>query len=188
MTTDSVVLDTPQPVTVAFLASLDRQPSGTWLCQPKLDGWRRLVRLSGGVVYSTPRRGGTGDGRPLPPEIVRAVQDSPWLEGLGLDCEWVGPRRAGQPHSLHVFDLFSDQRFSERYVRLSLFPWPKKNLRLVPCWGNHGMVERFYEQLQDPASEGLVVRRADSRLVGGVNPLWFKVKFRAAERQVRHGV
>jgi len=60
----------------------------------------------------------------------------------------------------------------------------------LPVFANPGLVEIFQQQMQDPLSEGLVVRRADSGLILDLrapkeNPLWFKLKYRNIREPLR---
>jgi ATP-dependent DNA ligase len=183
MTPTSYTLDTPGLISLEYLTRLDAEAPGTWLAQPKLDGWRRLMTRSSGTWRGVPRKGGTGDNSvPLPQHILAALEASPWLHGLDLDCEWVGRRQQNGEHRLYVFDVLTDEMFSTRYDTLSELPWPYwPTIQLVPCWGSK-LVDHFLAQLADPLSEGLVLRRSDSRLIGGRNPLMLKVKHRRVSR------
>ncbi len=194
--------DNPKPVSLDFLRKLDADPPGTWIGQPKLDGWRRVAWHGDGGWQYISKRESSGNRRPLPLDLQAEFEGLPWPDGLGLDCEWMGPRQVAhiKGDSLHVFDLLmgpvtpgstrsdwlGDMPFVDRYILLhSLMESGRqsKQVRLVPAWANPGLVDRFMEQTQDPLSEGLVVRRADSKLIGALhrsaeNPHWFKVKYR----------
>jgi ATP-dependent DNA ligase len=191
--------DNPQSASLDLLRTLDAEEPGRWIAQPKYDGWRRFAfRYDDGWKWIH-KPGGTGGIRPLPPDIKAQFESMPWPEGIGLDMEWMGPRDAGGKDSLHVFDILKnegewvgDLPFAKRLFVLagvwlkmscdSKGPLPK-DVHLVRCTPNPGLMDLFAMQLQDEKSEGLVVRRSDSKIVGhdlkcGVNPHWFKFKFK----------
>lgn len=195
--------DNPQTASLDLLRTLDAEEPGRWIAQPKLDGWRRFAfkHEEGWKWISKP--GGTGSLRPLPVPLKEQFESMPWPTGIGLDMEWMGPRDAGGKHSLHVFDILTfgprwigDLSFIQRAVTLAEV-WldmterqgRPDDVHLVRCQNNPGLVDFFAMQLQDPASEGLVVRRADSKIIGhdlkcGVNPHWFKFKFARDKERV----
>lgn len=186
------------------LELLDRDPPGTWLAQPKLNGWRRVLHHLGGGCWNVQAKKDTAR-KPLPVVLLSAVAGLPWPGKVVLDCEWVGPR--GGDEALHIFDMLGyngewlgDRSFETRYHALmNLFlgmpiggPVPRC-LELVPCWPNPGLLGRFADQLGNPESEGLVIRRADSGLVGSfngpaTNPAWYKVKFANVREREKGGV
>lgn len=185
--------DNPSRVSLAFLKDLDAQAPGTWLAQPKLDGWRKIAdNTSGQWVYSAKHDTGPA-AKPLPDELRREFEALPWPPNIVLDMEWCGNRcvQHVKEHSLHVFDLLScDLRildllsygddgwlgqvpFEKRYSALEyivqmlpVLGGKPKHVHLIPCRKNPGLVDYFAEQLTNPLSEGLVVRHKDSKLVG----------------------
>lgn len=183
--------DNPRPISLEYLTQLDRDKPDTWLAQPKLDGWRRIMYLTDqGWVFLAKH-----DKARVPlPENLQADLDSLGLpEGTGLDCEWVGNRQAGGKHSLVLFDLLmldyqwlGQTGFAERYDKLTDLVLPKlghdeRPVKISTCYRNPGLVTLFHSQQHIPQSEGLVIRRADSKLIGDWsgckdNPLWFKCK------------
>lgn len=226
--------DIPTNVSLDFLKRLDQEEPGRWLAQPKIDGRRRIAWSQPhikdmAVCELRPRyewcyrAKNKDDCQPLQPELQAAFESLPWPDGIGLDMELSGPRHAGQPHALHVFDLlmlhgrwFGGIPFGERTRSLAdiwkhvsaelaadarllddfmglymqqLAPtatrpaMPALAVHIVPTFPNPGLYDRYLEQLQDPLSEGLVVRRADSVMIGGrdhcmKHPHCFKVKYR----------
>lgn len=187
--------DNPTPISSDLLKQFDADPPGTWLAQPKLDGWRRIAVHDGTQWRYHAKPHGAGAAIPaVEADLQDEFEALPWPPGLGLDMEWVGPRHAGAAHSLHVFDMFQfggapgfEEPFEFRYGALDAI-WQtvqSKDARvhLVPVFANPGLLDRFLEQMQDPRSEGLVLRRADSTLIGkrnacATNPHVFKVKFK----------
>ena len=191
--------DNPKRVSLDFLRTLDADPPGTWLAQPKLDGWRKIADSTTGTWHYGAKHTKGDAAKPLPPELRKEFESLPWPKGIVLDCEWVGCRVVEhvKEHCLHVFDILmyendwlGNMGFWERYKLLALTfgraIWDSgllAHVHLVPCWQNPGLVDKFMEQLQDPLSEGLVVRHKDSGLVGSfsecaTNPQWFKIKYR----------
>ncbi|HEY3319858.1 MAG TPA: hypothetical protein VGP72_05205 [Planctomycetota bacterium] len=205
--------DTPRRVSVEFLRRLDTEVPGRWHAQRKIDGVRRVAWLADGkwTYYSKHLVGPAA--MPMPNTLVAEFESLPWPDGIGLDMEWSGRRCVQfiTEHKLHLFDLLmapvgitkqcrssangdcwlGDVPFSTRYELLRQLveavkmaaTSPSNHIHLIPCWTNPGLVDRFLEQIQDPLSEGLVVRRADSGLVGHTgrfaeNPMWFKIKHR----------
>jgi len=190
--------DNPSLVSLNFLQQIDSEATGLWTAQSKLNGWRRTAwRIDGAWQFSAKHKTGPA-ARPLPKELIAEFASIEWPECdvLALDMEWVGPRGGGD--SLHIFDLLSckhgwlgNTAFTARHLMLEriMSGQQTKAIRLVPYWSNPGLGEKFMEQLQHPYSEGLVIRRADSGLIGAFdkcanNPHWFKVKFQTAKEVV----
>lgn len=184
--------DNPGEVSVDFLEKLDKDPAGTWVGQPKLDGWRRIVHVDDGVVRVQAKHG--ADTRMFPENIKKDLSKKiDGMTGLSLDCEWVGPRKDAKHLTpgdrLFCFDILRhngewlrDTPFAERILLLD-------DLKLlgVPVFTNPELVEKFYVQLTDPMSEGIVIRHASSKLIlrdgrCADNPLWFKAKMRWTNR------
>jgi hypothetical protein len=206
---------------VDFLARLDQDPPGTWIAQPKLDGWRRVVIFTdqapaapagllfdlhpGWIAYG--KRAGAAQCRQMPREITFILDDlASRLQGRAWDCEWMGPRLTGElagRHHLAIFDLLMrdgqwlrEMPFRERIsakAKLILppaeYPAGPSPIQVVPSYTNPGFVDLFQVQMQDPLSEGLVVRKADSGLVldpyrSASNPFWFKIKYRNIQEKI----
>lgn len=194
--------DNPQAVSVDFLKKLDADPPGTWLAQPKLDGWRRVLHFDGDKWTAQAKRGSEGAAKELPADVMDDLQALSVPDGTSLDCEWVGPRmveNTGGKHSLHVFDVLRfegtwlrGETFLDRYTRLCciccMTDLAGNHLEQIMAWKNPGLVDLFQQQMQNPLSEGLVVRRADSKLLLNPkcadNPMWFKVKYRNIKERI----
>lgn len=201
--------DNPTPISLNMLESLERRDAdkpGRWIAQPKMDGWRRCCfRSMGGRWTYTSKRQSAGSTIELPPELRSALErlalryqnarhgGRTWP--LALDCEWIGKRMVEHVDfdRLWIFDLLlPDLPFSQRLELLDDLQEHCREavVQVMPHWSNPGLVERFQDQLTDPLSEGLVVRRADSvHLLGEkdckVHPLVFKVKYRdVKERRI----
>lgn len=181
----------PRLVSESFLAELDKDPPGTWIAQPKIDGRRRVVSNIGGTW--TWRAKNRGDAMPVPPDLRTAFESLPWPAGVTLDMEFSGPRHVNGTPELHVFDLLAvndrwvgDACFAARHAWLTnmMMSMSAPHIYLVPAFINPGMVELYHRQRENPLCEGLVVRRATSTMKG--SPIgcvesregYYKVRFR----------
>ena len=193
--------DNPMAIDVDFMQRIDKEKPGTWIAQPKLDGWRRLAFFDGKTWEIRAKHNDGPAAKAWPPHLQASWMEVPWPAGVGLDMEWVGPQRSSSygSDSIWVFDLIQHKAwlgglgFEQRYAMLTQM-WAKiqpiiveRNLpiHITPCYRNPGLGNFYLQQLQDPMSEGIVIRRADSKLVGSFkspadNPLWFKLKFKKA--------
>lgn len=195
--------DNPKLVSLDFLKRIDADPPGTWIAQPKYDGWRRTAwNVNGRWIYQAKHKTGPA-ARPMPKWLQDEFESIGFPKGTCIDMEWMGPR-GHCSDMLYIFDMLQwdgfwsgRHSFGKRYVDLCSFlsgcdRWPpaRNTVRLAEIFYNPGLCDRFLEQMQDDKSEGLVIRRADSGLVGGLNgckdnPHWFKVKFSRVEEMVR---
>ncbi len=190
--------DNPTEVSLDYLRRLDAEAPGTWYGSVKWDGWRRIASNVGGRWQWRAKPSGSGCLRSMPPDLQAEFESLPWPADVTLDCEWVGTREVKHKpaHSLYVFDLLLPKTpFVERRQQLyeiinilKAVPIPIAHMRvpnvyLVPYRQNPGLVDMFMEQLTNPLSEGIVVRRADEQIIGHptrcVNsPFVFKTKYR----------
>ena len=188
--------DDPSIVTPEYLLELERDWPGHYLAQVKGDGWRRPAYIDGDVTFYAKR----GDGREAKKQPPKDLQDEfasmGWPDGIALDMEWMGPRQVEHlkgRHEFWIFDMVYQGHkwlgrrtgFAERLARLrdvwdglSMAP----RVRLLEA-RDTGFVEFFEEQKSDPLSEGLVLRRKDSGLIGNLssatkNPGMVKCKYR----------
>jgi hypothetical protein len=204
-------VDLPQLVDVSFLDELDKEEPGTYLAQPKIDGHHLDARQSG-KVWKFYNKHGHIIKKKIPAELMADwVEFTAPLDGKDarFNAEWVGPR-CNSPHHIVLRDLYEWEgewmghtMFVDRYAALakvydelvSEFGSIPERIRLSECWPS-GLPEnatdgweyvslrsRFLQQLQDPTSEGLVIRRFNSLLIGSTtkateNPHWFKIKAR----------
>lgn len=197
--------DQPLLCSLDHLKKMDDDPPGTWLAQSKLDGRRRFAVLQDGKwTYRAKNR---DDAQALPADLRASFEAIPWPDGLGLDFEFCGLRKQGDQPSIWIFDMFRfhnadlfNMRFDERVARLSILgaqmlltSMPSfdssdvdcdnfEHLHFVESVPNPGLVDFFVEQMQNPLSEGIVVRRADSTMIGSYNKCaensaWVKCKF-----------
>lgn len=195
--------DDPRRVSADYLKSLeDTNAPGTFLAQVKSDGWRRLAYLEGGRWRFYAKRGDKGEEarRQPPPDLVAELAAFGLPDGIALDMEWMGPRNAAVLKGRHSFRVFDLQYVAGRWQ--GLVPFVQRHANLETIWQatlakakaaperisvvpvvREGLHDFFLRQKEDPLSEGVVVRRASSGLVGGTtapqdNPSWFKVKYR----------
>lgn len=190
--------DNPTDVSPDFLKKIDQDTPGTWIAQPKMDGHRKICAFNGSAWHVSGKKGGTGEHSKIPKEIMAELMEMHFPEGIALDCEWVGPRMKehAKRDVLYIFDILTYPEPEDRLyyahrrylLKLLIGRWynganPEKAIAGVPSWQNPGLFDRFQEQMTNPLSEGLVVRRADSRHLMGrngclTNPLIFKCKYR----------
>lgn len=194
--------DDPNRISLDYLKQLeDETPQGELIGQIKSDGWRRPGYKINGVWKFFAKRGTGEEAAKTPPaDLVHELASMAWPDNVALDMEWMGPRckdhLKGQ-HHFRIFDLLyvggvwqGKIQFKERYAKLQAMVeearrkgrGPSDRIVLVETRTSN-LCEWFKEQKDDPLSEGLVVRRAGSGLVGNsrtnsTNPQWFKIKYR----------
>lgn len=189
--------DSPTLISLDLLAKLDAEPAGTYLYQTKYDGVRRQIwNDADGWHYRAKNR---DDAMPMHKGLQEEFEALPWPQGIGLDCEVMGRRDKDGVPMLYIFDLWmfegkwrGGERFDTRQTAI-IFALTdmifnnngelcSKNIKMVDAHANPGMVEAFAHQMTIEGSEGLVIRRADSTIIGNrersvENPNWFKTKF-----------
>lgn len=192
--------DNPSAVSLEFLKRLDADAPGRWLAQPKYDGWRRIIdRNDDGSYTWRAKPSGSGSTKSVPDDLRAEFESMNWPRGCTLDVEWMG-QRITREQKIFVFDLLRHNGkwlrkvpFLERSLILNGPVRPDSfgsRVRYAPVFQNPGLADRFLEQMTNPESEGLVVRRADSGIVGGLstcepNPLCFKVKYRDIRKPIK---
>jgi hypothetical protein len=183
--------DDPRRVSWDFVKKLDQEDApGTWLAQKKSDGWRRLAYRRRGTwaYYSKHDR----EAKSPPGDLVAEFESLPWPDNVAFDMEWVGPRCVDVlrgRHEFRVHDLLymngiwqGDVTFLRRHEALAKLFKGSERVSLTPVVGEN-LYKLFEEQKEDPLSEGIVIRRAGSGLIGDPrkvhdNPSWFKCKYR----------
>jgi ATP-dependent DNA ligase len=187
--------DDPMPVSLDRLDEMDNTPPGTWWGQPKYDGWRRIAYNDAGKWTIKPKPNGTGDnGVPLAADLFHEFCSLPWPHGIALDMELTGPRDKGGEHRLWVFDLFRPwdcnfqlavtAPFHERLALLRQYmkTCSSPRVRFVEAYPNPGLRDLFAQQMTDPLSEGVVLRRGDWGIFGDQkkckkSPMMVKIKY-----------
>jgi ATP-dependent DNA ligase len=186
--------DNPREVSVDFLAQLDSEP-GVWIGSEKLCGRRRLVHFDGSLVTLQAKH--KSEGMDVPPHL-KAELICEWrmpVDGVTLDCEWVGNSTDGAldpgEHRIVAFDIlrwdgkwldgvdYSERLAMQTYLKI---PWAK-------TYFSPDLTEAYYTQLTNPVSEGLVVRHKQQRIIMrdgrcSDNPLMLKVKHHAVNRVI----
>lgn len=170
--------DSPREISLDLLRKLDAEQAGTWHASVKVDGRRRMAYKNAGVfTYHAKNR---DDCAEMPFDLRREFESFQWPDGIGLDMEWAGPRHTGDQQSLWIFDLLAtphngetfNMTYETRMAMLDLYCMEagvglrESRIHVVPRFYNPGLCERFAEQMADPLSEGLVVRRRDSKIKG----------------------
>lgn len=193
--------DDPQRIPSDFLKRLDQDyPAGTFLAQKKWDDYRRPIYKVAGKWEFHAKRNEEAKKLP-PPDLIRELDALELPDGTALDMGWVGPRDVFKTLRGRNFMVAWDMPFwqgqwqgsvpfSQRYANLKTILGIAKakvgnaaeRVLVVPIQ-TANFFQFFEEQKQDPLSEGIVIRRADSGLVGGwrgpeKNPAWFKAKYR----------
>ena len=198
--------DDPNRISYEYLEELEKKYPGGFIAQVKWDGWRRpAYRMPGGWQYFSKR--GTGDeAAKQPPDDLKAIFEGlDWPEGIAMDMEWIGPRakealeaRYGVGsgyHGFRIFDLLymngqwlGGMPFVDRLKNLeTIFALATKGKQIervqVTPWQDKDLCAMFKRTCQDQLLEGIVLRRARSKLVGHPreatkNPQMFKVKYR----------
>jgi ATP-dependent DNA ligase len=185
--------DNPQEVSIDFLQRLDCElPVGLFIAQPKLDGRRRVVHKDGKTLtVQAKNKEQQETALPLPGDIMAQLDEMFFKlvkqDNVSIDCEWIGLRPdvegGSQNQELYALDILRCEGLWLRKVpfvdRLSMLK--KIGFPLLPMETNPNLADFFLRQLAYPISEGIVVRRADSGLVLGINgcvdnPCWYKVR------------
>lgn len=187
--------DDPRRISADFLKKLeDKSKPGDLICQPKWDDWRLMASKDNGAWHFFAKRGGKEDRSKQPPDhLVRELTSLALPDGTCLDMGWVGPRDPFKvlkgKHFFVVWDIMywegqwqGPQPYSERLKRLENVLKPTELVQLVES-NTSPPVAMFERTKRCPEYEGIVVKRASSKLLGGFaraedNPGWFKVKYR----------
>jgi ATP-dependent DNA ligase len=189
--------DDPGRISVEGLAQMEQDWPGYLLAQVKGDGWRRPAYIEEGQVTFYAKRGDGQEAATQPPQdLIDEFMDMGWPDGIALDMEWMGPRCVEVLKGRHEFWIFDMMYFEGKWLgrrtgfeaRLRLLREVLSGLSMPPrvklleTWSSD-FVAHFDEQKQNPLSEGLVLRRKDSKLIGSntsakKNPGMMKVKYR----------
>lgn len=196
--------DNPRQISLELLKEFDQDTPGTWIGSPKLDGYRRIMHNLDGKWTHIAKHAGPAS-KQFDTGLQSAFDTIRWPNGTAIDAEFMGPRQSGTQHTLHIFDLLywkgewlGPVPYAHRLDMLDIHVAPllkastQNKVFLMPYFHNPGLVEQFALQLQNPLSEGLVVRRLDALNTGMIesmsdNPYIFKVKFKQVHRNVIAG-
>ncbi len=183
--------DNPTRVSIDFLKRMDDDAPGTWLGSVKHNGYRRFATKAGNQWTWRAKPAGSGELKEMPRALREEFEALPWPDGITLDMEWTGTRMIAEhpKHELWVFDVLagpeteflhalnSGEPFSARtdYLTNLWYDVVEKDkiltghIHFVTHFSNPGLVDLFQRQLCDDASEGIVVRRADSKIIGNAH-------------------
>ena len=196
------VINNPVRVSQDFLKRLsDTSKPGEWIAQEKFDGWRRpAYKINGAWHFQSKTSGGEEGTTPLPPDLTRELSTLFGdVDNLAIDMEWIGRRckddlrviyGAGY-NGFRIFDLlFLEGQWqgatplSQRLASLRTIyevarsKNPAPRIELVESFDS-GWDKLFEESKKNPLAEGVVLKKATSKLVPrDDNPLWIKIKHR----------
>lgn len=168
-------------VAVALLEPVDDPEPyirGTqWVAQPKYDGKRMLLKITGGVVTAQNRRGLTIVCPPLFQAPLRALGQP----DIVLDGEAVGDVfYAFDIVRLNAADL-RQEPYARRLLTLqSLFAKPGTVIRLAETATSTAEKEDLYKRLKRDRGEGIVFKRTDATYQGRRSADMVKHKFWAS--------
>lgn len=194
--------DDPMRISSDYLKRLsDEKKPGTWIAQPKYDGWRRpAYKIDGKWTFFAKRGTGEESKRTPPPDISRALDALDLPDGTAFDAEWMGPRDINGllkgRHYLVLFDLqyqagewLGAVPFEERLKRMRKMLHDAKYyvgdasfINVAPTVDSDWF-KYYTEMTKDPLVEGIVLKEASGGLVGDYakakdNGSWYKVKYR----------
>ena len=175
--------DKPVRATIRNLLTLERM--GGYVAQPKIDGHRATVEIDDAEIRVISRHN-----KPLPVSqvVLDQVRSLGLPAGTMLDCEWTG-RRAGAPEGLWILGLLywewrwvGSESLVERLEHLEVLGDLPSLIHRVESH-TEGFLVLLRDQIGDPVSEGIVLKRIATPLVGkrgssAKNQGWFKVKWR----------
>jgi len=188
----------------------DTRKPGSLLAQLKFDGWRcPMYKIDGRWQFYAKREGTTERDKPPPDHLVRQLDALGLPDGVAFDGEWMGPRDVYRvltgKHYFVLFDMMyfdgqwqGDVPFSQRVANLKTLI----GLHRGKAKGDTSLIEvaqtvdsnwnaMFEESKKNPLTEGIVLREADSWLIGDPraakdNALWMKVKWRDIKEPAKY--
>ncbi len=188
----------PVQVSLAFLARINAEEPGKYLGSCKWDGWRRLVVKENGKWVWRAKPSGAGALTPIADSVRVEFEELDLPSEMVYDCEYVGFRmieNSPEP-CLYVFDWYPLSgpcpSFEERHIGLGNLIHGE-NVRFVDQTQNPHLMDLFERQLCNPLSEGIVVKRADSRVEGHPSRCTdhshcYKIKYRNVREKIRRVV
>lgn len=189
--------DAPMAISEAMLATLDKEPAGTWYAQPKLDGHRHLMQRHPDT-HRWQHWSKLGNTVTLEPALNACVERMRMPSGVLLDTELVGPRHKGMSHRLYLFDVLTFPNGEwinlPYYRRLDMLRALADVAEIGPytapvSWLDPFTIlslnEQYEQEKQNPLSEGLVIRHRNQINVGSLSGqaqshLFLKIKFKRA--------
>lgn len=193
-------INNPRRISQDFLKKMTAEEvPGSWIAQPKYDGWRSQAYKADGKWTFYAKTGEPASKQPpddLKAELAELFADQ---DGLALDMEWMGPRCAPELknrygpgyNGFRIFDLLymnglwlGNDPFSQRYANLKTVMELAKAKTEAPRILLTPAVDRdwdrmFEETKKDDLLEGVVLRRSKSKIIlAEDNPQWYKAKYR----------
>lgn len=189
--------DKPNQMSPAQLPVFDLQ--GGWIATAKQDGWRCMIEVGDDGKLEFLSR--VWKNLPICAELKDMVASWDLPRGTCLDTEWLARRPGYQgPETLHLITIpwwnnewLGAKPESERWAltmglmeRISARPDAAGRTSQVklPAWTGREYSKLFEWSKTDPTTEGIVLKRATSTLIGDlhdskINPSWIKIKWRA---------
>jgi len=164
---------------------------GEYLAQSKHDGWRCLIVMNehDDIEFWSRQQ----KKLPVSFDFTTAIANLPIPSGSVLDGEWMKrrPNYTG-PEMIYLFGvLWWGDKWMGRLPEIERWEMVQEIMRhnrspllRLPQTTTSGY-EAFFEQTKkDPSSEGIVLKKLDSKLLGNLtdskqNPLWYKYKWRS---------
>lgn len=198
---DNPILHYPE-----FLAAIEADEPWQWVAQAKRNGWRRPGYKEGGK-WTFHAKSGREAVQP-PQWLVEEMESLRIPDGTALDMEWMGRRDVAFLDGRHWFEVFDilywrgrwlgEEPLSRRLERLgdvmgtAFSKGRPAGIALAPTVrsGFKGVFDAMRTEYlaqrrgtEGMLSEGLVAKRLDGGLMGGVtraldNPTWYKIKYR----------
>jgi hypothetical protein len=197
--------DNPISTTLAAAISIEQRRPGEYCFEPKGDGWRSPLYLPYGGTWTRHSKYSRGEqAKSTPPDdLMKELAGLEIPEGTAFDAEWMGPRCVKDTRGQHWFciydllyldgqwqgDLPYRERKSAMTTILNLYKAKaeragKPHSRImITDFAEGGLLQMYNDQKPENAgnelSEGVVMKRWDSKLVGGGdNKSWLKIRYR----------
>ena len=198
--------DNPIATTLASAIAIERRHPGKHCIEPKGDGWRSPLYLPPGGVWTRHSKYTRGEQAKMTPpaDLMKELAGLGIPEGTAFDSEWMGPRCVKDTMGNHWFTIYDllyfdgkwqgdipyRERKSMMTTLLNLYKAKAKAAGkhheriVVTDYRDGGVLDYYNDQKPENCggselSEGIVMKRWDSTLVGGGdNPGWLKIRYR----------
>ena len=175
--------DKPREAYIQMLAPLDH---GNYVIQSKLDGYACVISFDGKTITAKSRH---NISLPVHQSILDEFKElnipTPWM----LNGEWM-KLRAGLTEQFYLFDvMYIDDKWQGQKDYIDRWNWLVDNIKTSSLiqlvrTGYHDFVKFMEQCIDDPLTEGVVIKHKKSKLIGSlkdskINPQWIKVKHRA---------
>jgi hypothetical protein len=195
--------DKPIRTTEDFLVDLNAEE---WSCEMKLDGYRIEIGKDDNIITARSRHneilninyklveyfdsildnGYALDGEWINHSRIKSINKTtgsklPLIECIGIhDVTWTNGRYSGNiplnmRRNCDLYKKIPDVTMSNLLEDLAVFK--------IPMLSNHEILEFYNLQKNIKISEGIVIKKCNSKLVGAKtqsakNPCWYKIKYR----------